>query len=135
MTLTHSLTHPTPIQEFSRQVPTSEGAVFAAARMGCLFVEGVRQDGRGGGGVTEAFNDVVSLIVDTPSLWHEEKPKSSGRTAAAANTANTTAVSGPHRGTVEGWLGILICPRRRTKTRSAGVCFSSVDGLFLVCLT
>ena len=31
-------------------------------------------------GVTEAFNDVIVCIIDTPSPWHGEKPKSSGRT-------------------------------------------------------
>ena len=53
-------------------------------------------------GVTEAFNDVVARIIDTPSLWNEDKPKSSGRTTDAANTA---AVSGPHRGTAESMPG------------------------------
>jgi hypothetical protein len=46
-------------------------------------------------GVTEAFNEVVARIIDTPSLWNEDKPKSSGRTTLAS--ANTTAVSGPRR--------------------------------------
>jgi Ras-related protein Rab-18 len=69
-------------------VPTSEGAAFAA-RTGCLFVEASAKTAVG---VTEAFDDVVTRIIDTPSLWNEEKPKSSGRTTAAANT---TAASGP----------------------------------------
>lgn len=69
--------------------------------MGCLFVEASAKTAVG---VTEAFNDVVERIIDTPSLWNEEKPKSSGRTAAAA-IANTTAVSGPRRGTAESMPG------------------------------
>ena len=77
---------------------TSEGAAFAA-RMRCLFVEASAKTAVG---VTEAFNDVVERIIDTPSLWNEEKPKSSGRTAAAVNT---TAVSGPRRGTAESMPG------------------------------
>jgi hypothetical protein len=46
-------------------------------------------------GVTEAFNDVVTRIIDTPSLWREEKSKSSPRTAAAAvsGPANTAAAT------------------------------------------
>jgi Ras-related protein Rab-18 len=76
-------------------VPTTEGAAFAA-RTGCLFVE---SSAKTAVGVTEAFNDVVARIIDTPSLWREEKSKSSSpRTAGAAATgrANTTAASGPH---------------------------------------
>ncbi|KAI0272817.1 ras-domain-containing protein [Russula aff. rugulosa BPL654] len=67
-------------KEYSRQVPTSEGAAFAA-RTGCLFVEASATTAEG---VTEAFNDVVARIIDTPSLWNEDKPKSSGRTTAVA---------------------------------------------------
>jgi len=40
--------------------------------------------------VTEAFNDVVARIIDTPSLWNEEKPKSSSPRAAASRPANVT---------------------------------------------
>ena len=80
---------------------TSEGAAFAA-RTGCLFVEASAKTAVG---VTEAFNDVVERIIDTPSLWNEDKPKSSGRPAAAAAAANTTAVSGPRRGTAESMPG------------------------------
>ena len=69
--------------------------------MGCLFVEASAKTAVG---VTEAFNDVVERIIDTPSLWNEEKPKSSGRTAAAS-IASTTAVSGPRRGTAESMPG------------------------------
>jgi Ras-related protein Rab-18 len=53
-------------------------------------------------GVTEAFNEVVARIIDTPSLWNEDKLKSSGRTAAPTNT---TAVSGPRRDTAESMPG------------------------------
>ncbi|KAI0263511.1 hypothetical protein BGY98DRAFT_940212 [Russula aff. rugulosa BPL654] len=52
--------------------------------------------------VTGAFNEVVARIIDTPSLWNEDKPKSSGRATAAANT---TAVSGPRRATAESMPG------------------------------
>ena len=60
-------------------MPTSEGAALAA-RTGCLFVEASAKTAEG---VTEAFNEVVARIIDTPSLWNEDKPKSSGRTTAA----------------------------------------------------
>ncbi|KAH9987981.1 ras-domain-containing protein [Russula vinacea] len=59
-------------KEYSRQVPTAEAAAFAA-RTGCLFVEASAKTAVG---VTEAFNDVVTRIIDTPSLWREDKPKS-----------------------------------------------------------
>ncbi len=81
-------------------MPTSEGAAFAA-RTGCLFVEASAKTAVG---VTEAFNDVVVRIIDTPSLWREEKPKSSptGRSAAVgAGAANATTTSGTGRDTDE----------------------------------
>ena len=80
-------------------MPTSEGATFAA-RTGCLFVEASAKTAVG---VTEAFHDVVVRIIDTPSLWNEDKPKSSGKTAAAKT--NTTAASGPRRDTAESMPG------------------------------
>jgi Ras-related protein Rab-18 len=49
-------------------VPTAEAAAFAT-RTGCLFVEASAKTAVG---VTEAFNDVVARIIDTPSLWREE---------------------------------------------------------------
>ncbi|EJD00362.1 ras-domain-containing protein [Fomitiporia mediterranea MF3/22] len=52
-------------KEFSRQVPTSEGAAFAQ-RMGSLFVEASAKTAVG---VREAFTDVVERILDTPELW------------------------------------------------------------------
>ncbi|KAI0289001.1 ras-domain-containing protein [Russula brevipes] len=75
-------------KEYSRQVPTTEGAAFAA-RTGCLFVEASAKTAVG---VTEAFSDVVARIIDTPSLWSDEKqhkpssskPTTTNSTAAAA---------------------------------------------------
>ncbi|KAI5121543.1 hypothetical protein M0805_002602 [Coniferiporia weirii] len=52
-------------KEFSRQVPTAEGAAFAE-RMGSLFVEASAKTAIG---VREAFTDVVARILDTPELW------------------------------------------------------------------
>lgn len=91
-------------------MPTSEGAAFAA-RTGCLFVEASAKTAVG---VTEAFDDVVARIIDTPSLWNEEKPKSSGRTAAAA------AASGPRRDTVESMPGNIDLSRVQDEDESAG---------------
>lgn len=55
----------TKFQEFSRQVPTAEGAAFAA-RMDSLFIEASAKTSVG---VREAFNEVVEKILDTPELW------------------------------------------------------------------
>jgi Ras-related protein Rab-18 len=96
-------------------VPTSEGAAFAA-RTGCLFVEASAKTAVG---VTEAFNDVVTRIIDTPSLWNEEKSKSSGRTTAAANS-NTIAASGPRRDTAERMPGNIDLSQVQDEDASAG---------------
>ncbi|KAH9163048.1 hypothetical protein EDB89DRAFT_2234453 [Lactarius sanguifluus] len=50
-------------KEYSRQVPTTEGASFAQ-RTGCLCVEASAKTAVG---VTEA-GDVVARIIDTPAL-------------------------------------------------------------------
>jgi Ras-related protein Rab-18 len=71
-------------------VPTTEGAAFAA-RMGCLFVEASAKTAVG---VTEAFSEVVERIIDTPSLWGEEKPKAPSSKARAPAAA--VASSGSH---------------------------------------
>lgn len=92
-------------------MPTSEGAAFAA-RTGCLFVEASAKTAEG---VTEAFNDVVTRIIDTPSLWNEEKPKSSGRTAAAAPTT-----SGPRRDRAESMPGNIDLSQVQDEDTSGG---------------
>jgi len=97
-------------KEYSRQVPTSEGAAFAA-RTGCLFVEASAKTAVG---VTEAFNDVVVRIIDTPSLWREEKPKSSPRTAAAA------AASGARRDAAESMPGNIDLSHVQDEDESGG---------------
>jgi len=77
-------------KEYSRQVPTTEGAAFAA-RTGCLFVEASAKTAVG---VTEAFSDVVARIIDTPSLWSEEKqhkPSSSKPTTTNSTVAAAAA--------------------------------------------
>jgi len=52
-------------KEFSRQVTFSEGERFAE-RMGSLFIEASAKTAVG---VTEAFQEVVEKIMDTPELW------------------------------------------------------------------
>ena len=94
-------------------MPTSEGAALAA-QTGCLFVEASAKTAEG---VTEAFNEVVARIIDTPSLWNENKPKSSGRTTAAANT---TAVSGPRRATAESMPGNIDLSQVQDEDTSGG---------------
>ena len=94
-------------------MPTSEGAAFAT-RTGCLFVEASAKTAVG---VTEAFNEVVTLIIDTPSLWNEEKSKSSGRPAAANTTAG---VSGPRRDTAESMPGNIDLSQVQDEDTSGG---------------
>ncbi|KAI0288985.1 P-loop containing nucleoside triphosphate hydrolase protein [Russula brevipes] len=56
-------------KEDSREVPTKEGAEFAA-RNGCLFAEVSAKTGEG---VSEAINDVIARIVHLISPAHGEK--------------------------------------------------------------
>jgi Ras-related protein Rab-18 len=67
----------------------AEGAAFAG-RTGCLFVEASAKTAVG---VTEAFNDVVARIIDTPSLWREDKPKSGGGGAGAGAVVSRAAAA------------------------------------------
>jgi len=57
-------------KEYSRQVPTSEGQAFAT-RMDSLFIEASAKTAVG---VREAFEEVVSKILDTPELWAPVTP-------------------------------------------------------------
>jgi hypothetical protein len=104
-------------------VPTSEGAAFAA-RTGCLFVEASATMAEC---VTEAFNEVVARIIDTPSMWNEDKPKSSGRTTA---TANTSAVSGPRRATAESMPGNIDLSQVQDEDTSGGCLCLQCRGYF-----
>ncbi|KAG8851014.1 hypothetical protein FRB96_009496 [Tulasnella sp. 330] len=58
-------------KEFSRAVSVEEGAKFAE-RMGTLFVEASAKTSVG---VHEAFQEVVTQIIDTPTLWQSQQPK------------------------------------------------------------
>ena len=80
----------TLLKEYSRQVPTEEGAAFAQ-RMGCLFVEASAKTAVG---VTEAFSDVVERIIDTPELWGEVKDKPKASSSASASAAKARAAVG-----------------------------------------
>jgi Ras-related protein Rab-18 len=73
-------------QEYSRQVPTDEGAAFAQFT-GCLFVEA---SAKTAAGVTEAFRDVVERIIDTPALWVEEKEKEKASSSSSKARAATS---------------------------------------------
>ena len=70
-------------------MPTSEAAAFAG-RAGCLFVEASAKTAVG---VTEAFNDVVTHIIDTPSLWSEEKPTKTSSAPAPRPAAKATSTA------------------------------------------
>ena len=43
--------------------------------------------------MTEAFNDVVTRIIDTPSLWREEKPTKTSTAPAPRPAANATTAA------------------------------------------
>lgn len=69
-------TNPAP-QEFSRQVSTTEGQLFAT-RMDSLFIEASAKTALG---VNETFQEVVAKILATPELWDKSasQPTSGGR--------------------------------------------------------
>jgi Ras-related protein Rab-18 len=68
------------LQEFSRQVSTSEGQAFAT-RMSSLFIEASAKTSVG---VREAFQEVVEQILDTPELWAPVTPDLKGASASAS---------------------------------------------------
>ncbi|KAF8876605.1 ras family-domain-containing protein [Gymnopilus junonius] len=68
-------------KEFSRQVPRAEAEKFAA-RMNSLFIE---TSAKTAVGVTDAFQEVVEKILDTPELWESS---SSGGGARGQNTGH-----------------------------------------------
>ena len=73
-----------PSQEFSRQVPTSEGEAFAR-RMNSLFIE---TSAKTAVGVSEAFKEVAEKIIDTPELWAPPTAHLAGG-SAGGNTTRT----------------------------------------------
>lgn len=76
------LTLPPSLQEFSRQVPTSEGQAFAT-RMSSLFIEASAKTAVG---VKDAFQEVVERILDTPELWAPVTPDKPGKTGASGRS-------------------------------------------------
>lgn len=76
----------TRVQEFSRQVPTSEGEAFAR-RMNSLFIE---TSAKTAVGVSEAFKEVAEKIIDTPELW-APAPAASQPTGGSAGGNRTRA--------------------------------------------
>lgn len=68
-------------QEFSRQVTYSEGQRFAE-RMSSLFIEASAKTAVG---VSEAFQEVVEKILDTPELWAPIGQKGMGMGATATS--------------------------------------------------
>lgn len=70
------------MQEFSRQVTYSEGQHFAE-RMNSLFMEA---SAKTAAGVSEAFQEVVEQILDTPELW---APVSQQARATGGNSADS----------------------------------------------
>lgn len=83
-----SLPHdtPTPTQEFSRQVPTSEGEAFAR-RMNSLFIE---TSAKTAVGVSEAFKEVAEKIIETPELWAPATGQSVTGGSASGNRTRAT---------------------------------------------
>ena len=76
----------TLVQEFSRQVPTTEGEAFAR-RMNSLFIE---TSAKTAVGVSEAFKEVAEKILDTPELW---APVTPGQNAGGSTGGNRTRVN------------------------------------------
>jgi len=68
-------------KEFSRAVFEDEGRMFAE-RMGTLFVEASAKTSVG---VHTAFQDVVSRIIDTPSLWQATQPTRNNTAGAGSS--------------------------------------------------
>ncbi|KAI0919836.1 hypothetical protein AcW1_003016 [Taiwanofungus camphoratus] len=68
-------------KEFSRQVTYSEGQRFAE-RMSSLFIEASAKTAVG---VSEAFQEVVEKILDTPELWAPIGQKGMGMGATATS--------------------------------------------------
>jgi len=79
----------TPAQEFSRQVPASEGEAFAR-RMNSLFIE---TSAKTAVGVSEAFKEVAEKILDTPELWAPAGQHAGG--SAGGNRTRTNDDSMP----------------------------------------
>ena len=78
----HCATFLTPVQEFSRQVSTSEGEAFAR-RMNSLFIE---TSAKTAVGVSEAFKEVAEKILETPELWAPATGQSTGGSAGGNGT-------------------------------------------------
>ena len=70
------------MQEFSRQVPTSEGEAFAR-RMNSLFIE---TSAKTAVGVSEAFKEVAEKILETPELWAPGTGQGTGGSAGGNRT-------------------------------------------------
>lgn len=81
----------TLVQEFSRQVPTSEGEAFAR-RMNSLFIE---TSAKTAVGVSEAFKEVAEKILETPELWAPPSAQPTGGSAGGNRTrANEDSMPG-----------------------------------------
>ena len=78
----HRATFLTLVQEFSRQVSTSEGEAFAR-RMSSLFIE---TSAKTAVGVSEAFKEVAEKILETPELWAPAAGQSTGGSAGGNRT-------------------------------------------------
>jgi len=68
-------------KEYSRAVSEDEGRKFAE-RMGTLFVEASAKTSVG---VQQTFREVVTQIIETPSLWQSQQQQQTRK-----NTANTS---------------------------------------------
>ncbi|EPQ53291.1 ras-domain-containing protein [Gloeophyllum trabeum ATCC 11539] len=79
-------------KEFSRQVSTTEGQQFAQ-RMNSLFIEASAKTSVG---VKEAFQEVVTKIIDTPELWAPVADK-----GAKAKRNETAAGGGSMPGNID----------------------------------
>ncbi|TCD70355.1 hypothetical protein EIP91_003707 [Steccherinum ochraceum] len=94
-------------KEFSRQVSFTEGQQFAT-RMNCLFIEASAKTAVG---VRDAFQEVVTKILDTPELWQPvtQKPKSSSSSAGGQNQTMPGSVNLHDEGGAEEAGGGCMC--------------------------
>lgn len=93
-------------KEFSRQVSTAEGQLFAK-RMSSLFIEASAKTAVN---VNEAFQEVVEKILDTPELWNAAP---GGKSVGQQDTANG-------RGGMPGGVQVVGLSDGQTQGQSGG---------------
>ncbi|KAI9464396.1 ras family-domain-containing protein, partial [Russula earlei] len=103
-------------KEYSRQVPTAEGAEFAAARAGCLFVEASAKTAVG---VTDALARLSRASSTRPRCGATTSPRRRRRPGGPARRERERGPRAADRARRKGCRETSICRRRRrTRRRS-----------------